>query len=42
MQEILKKIDANLPQLRRYIVTKASKELAELSQPCYYPKTKKM
>lgn len=42
MEDLLKKTTTNLAPLKRFIVSKAAKELSELSQPCYYPKTKKI
>ena len=41
MDKILSNAKINLPQLRRAIEKLASKELSALSEPCYYPKTKK-
>lgn len=41
MEELLNKITPNLLQLKRFIVGKAAQELSSLSQPCYFPKTKK-
>ena len=41
MQELLKKSNPDYTKLKRYIITSAAKELSGLSQPCYYPKTKK-
>ena len=41
MDTILSKAKVNLPQLRRAIEKLAAKELSALSEPCYYPKTKR-
>ena len=35
------KISVNQAQLRRYMTSSAARELSALSEPCYYPKTKK-
>jgi len=41
MDIILNKAKINLPQIRRVIEKLAAKELSSLSEPCYYPKTKR-
>lgn len=41
MEIILSKAKVNLPQIRRVIEKLAAKELSALSEPCYYPKTKR-
>jgi hypothetical protein len=41
MDIILSKAKVNLPQLRRAIERLAAKDLSALSEPCYYPRTKK-
>lgn len=41
MDKLLKRVPSNLAPLKRYIVSKAATELSALSEPCYYPKTKK-
>jgi len=41
MDIILSKAKVNLPQLRRAIEKLAARELSALSEPCYYPKTKR-
>jgi hypothetical protein len=41
MDELLKKIPSNLDPLKKFIVATAARELSALSEPCYYPKTKK-
>jgi hypothetical protein len=40
--EILKQqLDSNDLQLKKYITTSAARELSAISEPCYYPKTKR-
>ena len=41
MDIILSKAKVNLPQLRKAIEKLAARELSALSEPCYYPKTKR-
>ena len=41
MNELIGKINPDLPKLKRFINLSAAKELSALSEPCYYPKTKK-
>lgn len=41
MQILYDKIDPNYNQLKRFITTNAARELSALSEPCYYPKTKR-
>lgn len=42
MDELTNKISKNdLTKMKRYIVSNAARELSALSEPCYYPKTKK-
>ncbi|MFW9871850.1 MAG: hypothetical protein ACFFG0_02025 [Candidatus Thorarchaeota archaeon] len=42
MDELLKKIPSNLSVLKRFTISTAAKEMSALSEPCYYPKTKKV
>jgi len=41
MQIFYDKVNPNISQLKRYITTNAARELSALSEPCYYPKTKR-
>lgn len=41
MQEILKKAQLNISKLKKVTVDYAGSDLSGLSEPCYYPKTKK-
>lgn len=41
METLLKKINPNKTALKRFITTNTTRELSALSQPCYYPKTKR-
>ena len=41
MENLLKKIKPDLPKLKKFITNSTAKELSALSEPCYYPKTKK-
>jgi hypothetical protein len=41
MKEILGKVKLNIGQLKSLVVRYAGDELSGLSEPCYYPKTKK-
>lgn len=42
MEELLKKTNGNLSKVKQYITRNAAKELSDLSEPCYYPKTKRI
>ena len=41
MQILHDKVNPNYGQLKRYITSIAARELSALSEPCYYPKTKR-
>jgi hypothetical protein len=41
MKDILSKIKVNIPQLKNFVVQYTGDELSNLSEPCYYSKTKK-
>ena len=42
MDELLKKINPDFNQLKRFVINSTARELSALSEPCYYPKTKKI
>ena len=42
MEELLKNTNKNLSRLKQYITRNAARELSALSEPCYYPKTKRV
>jgi hypothetical protein len=41
MKDLLSKAKVDLPKLTKYFNRAAANELSSISQPCYYPKTKK-
>ena len=41
MEILHDKVNPNYNQLKRFITTNAARELSALSEPCYYPKTKR-
>jgi hypothetical protein len=41
METLHQKINPNKNQLKRFITSNAARELSALSEPCYYPKTKR-
>jgi len=41
MQILHDKVNPNYNQLKKFITTSAARELSALSEPCYYPKTKR-
>lgn len=42
MEELLQKTNGNLNRVKQYITRNAARELSALSEPCYYPKTKRV
>lgn len=42
MQIFHDKVNANYAQLKKFIISNAARELSALSEPCYYPKTKRV
>lgn len=42
MDELLQKANINKSRLSHFIMNSAARELSALSEPCYYPKTKKI
>jgi hypothetical protein len=42
MEELLQKANINKSRLSHFVMKSAAKELSALSEPCYYPRTKKI
>jgi hypothetical protein len=42
MEDILQKTTTNLNNVKQYVTRNAARELSSLSEPCYYPKTKRI